>query len=617
MKKYLSFVFVVIISLLFISCSSSSTITLGSQVKNFTSYEELNDYVSDKKDNLTSYNNVFERETDDFAMPESGQDNTANDSQKNYSETNIQVEGVNESDTIITDGYYIYIAKGNQFKIIDVSDLTIVYQETFENDYINGMYIYQSKIVLLKNTYYPVTETEPDSNEPEADYWYWRYVNNFTVLIYDKSDINNINLERELEFENANLVDSRMIDDNLFLVLNENVFYYEDDSYIPRYKDSNVADDFIDLAYENIFYFLDNNVLSSYLILSSFSVLSDTEIDINAYMGNSFEVYMSENNLYISAHKYIYPETDLERFNVEYKTTIMRFEIIEDNLIFKAATDIEGFTLNQFSFDEYEGVLRVATTDYDYTETEVNITNQLYLLDATDEELTEISILENLGKPNERIYAVRFSGEIGYVVTFVNTDPLYKLDLSNPQEPEILGELYEEGVSDYLHMITEDLMLGVGRNAETVDGVTRFTGVKIALYDVSQDTPITLETILVEGEYSYTNVIYNHKLFVTYEVEGEDYVYVAIPISGYSESYSNYYQGIYVYKVNYEGSLEFVVELSHLSEEYDYFDTIERAVFIDEFIYTISYSRIIQYDIEDKFNIVDELILNESFYDEE
>lgn len=618
MKKYLSLFLIIFIGFFAYSCSNDEQVDLSDQVKGFSSYEELNDYISE---NTETYDNYYYD-----GVPEVGdtrndmEDAVGTETEKNFSETNIQVEGVKESDSIITDGYYIYIAKNQQFQIVDANDLSIVYQETFENDNIFGMYILQDKIVLLKNTYYPVVNDETtEITEPTDDYFYFRYINNFSVLIYDKTDINNIELERKVEFERSYLVDSRMIDDNLFLILNENGFKYtiegvQQEDYIPSYLDTISSDAFIDVPYSDIYYFSENDVVSNYLILASFSVNSEEEVSISAYLGSSFEVYMSENNLYVSAHKYIYiDETDFN--SLEYKTNIMRFEIVDNELVFRASTNIDGITLNQFSFDEYEGVLRVATTDYDYSDSEVNITNQLYLLDATDDELSVVSILENLGKPNERIYAVRFQGDIGYVVTFVNTDPLYKLDLSDPENPEILGELYEEGVSDYLHMITEDLMLGVGRNAETIDGITRFTGVKISLYDVSENEPVSLQTILVGDGYTYTNVIYNHKLFVMYEPTDEDYVYVAIPISGYSDSFSKYYQGIYIYEVNYNGTMNYVTDLSHLSSEYDYFDTIEKAVFIDNFIYTISYSKIIKYDTENNFEILNETILNERYYE--
>ena len=152
------------------------------------------------------------------------------------------------------------------------------------------------------------------------------------------------------------------------------------------------------------------------------------------------------------------------------------------------------------------------------------------------------------------------------------------------------------------------LMIGIGRQAETIDEWTRFTGVKVSLYDVSGDTPINLETYLVEGEYSYTNVTYDHKAFVYYEPADADYIYIAIPVYEYYADYYGYSQSAYIFKVYFSGDLEFVTKLSHFSEDdqqmYYYFDTIERTVFIDNYVFTISYSKVQKYDMNDDFNVI-------------
>jgi uncharacterized secreted protein with C-terminal beta-propeller domain len=287
----------------------------------------------------------------------------------------------------------------------------------------------------------------------------------------------------------------------------------------------------------------------------------------------------------------------------------LRFEIVDKKLVFRAANQIKGWTLNQFSFDEYEGVLRVATTDYEWDGETMTINNQLYLLDATDGELTQISVLEGLGKPGERIYAVRMSGDTGYVVTFQNIDPLYKLDLSNPEQPLKVGELEEEGVSDYLHPIGDDLMIGIGRQADSSGEFTVFTGVKVALYDVSGDDPVTIETLLVEGQYSYSPVTYNHKLFVEYD--WNESLLFAIPVYGYADDYDRYYQGVYVYQVDGRD----ISQVALLMEETElyYYTYIEKAIFIGDSVYTISYAQINEFDMNNDFERIDTLILEDRY----
>ena len=97
MKKYLSFIFIFIIVGIFVSCSNSQTITLSDQVKNFSSYKELNNYVDNYKDNINKNDTFYSMEGGDLARPETATDDTSNGAERNYSETNIQVEGVKES----------------------------------------------------------------------------------------------------------------------------------------------------------------------------------------------------------------------------------------------------------------------------------------------------------------------------------------------------------------------------------------------------------------------------------------------------------------------------------------------------------------------------------------
>ncbi len=233
--------------------------------------------------------------------------------------------------------------------------------------------------------------------------------------------------------------------------------------------------------------------------------------------------------------------------------------------------------------------------------------------------MEEISVLEGIGKPNERIYSARFSGDTAYIVTFEQIDPLYKLDLSDPENPIIVGELEEEGVSDYLHEITDELMIGIGRQAEDMGEWTNFTGVKVALYNTTGDVVENLETYLVEGEYSYTNVMWDHKAFLSFTPDGADFTYVGVPVYEYFEGYYGYSQSMYLFKVYHSGDLELVTKLTHMVEDteegyYRYFDSIERAVIIDNHVYTVSYSTIMMFDMDDDFSKVEETELNSSYY---
>lgn len=197
---------------------------------------------------------------------------------------------------------------------------------------------------------------------------------------------------------------------------------------------------------------------------------------------------------YIEAHK-----RELDR------TIVSKVEL--GNLEIESVGDVPGRFLNQFSFDEYEGNLRVATTvgsswwnmgglSGGRGESE----NDVYVLNSA---LKEIGSVEGLGK-DERIYAVRFLGPTGFVVTFKETDPLYALDLSDPKRPEVKGELKIPGYSAYLHPIGRSRLIGVGKEGENV---------KISIFDVSNlDSPKEIAKYDLE-EY-WSEALTNHRAFL-------------------------------------------------------------------------------------------------------
>ena len=140
-----------------------------------------------------------------------------------------------------------------------------------------------------------------------------------------------------------------------------------------------------------------------------------------------------------------------------------------------ATGEVQGRLLNQFSMSEHAGHLRVATTDDSTSDNGVSVLAQ------QGEELVEVGSVRGLGK-GEQIYAVRFLGDLGYVVTFRQTDPLYTLDLADPANPRMVGELKIPGYSSQLHPVGEGLLLGIGQDA-TLEGQT--TGLQLSLFDVS------------------------------------------------------------------------------------------------------------------------------------
>ena len=167
-------------------------------------------------------------------------------------------------------------------------------------------------------------------------------------------------------------------------------------------------------------------------------------------------------------------------------TTIHKFDISDPaRTVYRGSGNVPGYLLSQWSLSEFEGVLRVVSTDTPaWWGAGGDSQSFLTTLRASDGALAKLGQIGELGK-GDRVYAVRFIGTVGYVVTFKQVDPLYTLDLSDPANPQVLGELTIPGYSAYLHPIGDSLLLGVGQD---VDAEGHPLGTQVSLFDVSDLT---------------------------------------------------------------------------------------------------------------------------------
>jgi len=145
--------------------------------------------------------------------------------------------------------------------------------------------------------------------------------------------------------------------------------------------------------------------------------------------------------------------------------------------------------LNQFAMDEYEGNLRVASTNGYVPSPDVD--SQITVLGETDHALVQLGIVEHIG-PKEDIRAVRFDGPQGFVVTFKKTDPLFAFDLSDPTNPRVTGELKIPGFSTYIHLLDQTHLLSIGYDANDHDNFAFFDGVLLQIFDIADPTNPTL-----------------------------------------------------------------------------------------------------------------------------
>jgi len=226
--------------------------------------------------------------------------------------------------------------------------------------------------------------------------------------------------------------------------------------------------------------------------------------------------------------------------------------------------------LNQFSMDENDGFLRVATTSE-----WANPDNSVYVL---DDDLEVVGSLEGLA-PTERIYSVRFVQDTLYLVTFRQVDPLFVIDLSNPYDPKVLGEVEITGFSTYLHPIDDDHVLGIGFENWSV---------KISIFDVSDPTdPTEMDRYVISGG-SWSEANYDHKA-VLFDKQRE---LLVIPASSYTDY--EHKTGAFVFKISLTEGISLRGVIDH--GEYNY---LRRALYIDDNLYTISGSVVMVNSLSD------------------
>ena len=219
-------------------------------------------------------------------------------------------------------------------------------------------------------------------------------------------------------------------------------------------------------------------------------------------------IYASLNAVYMVENEYLRDNQDSRYISHIYKMDLGGDEVkYEDRVSLKGNV---GWN-QQFRLSEYQGYLRVVTTDRSASENNIH---RLHSVEITESGLELAATIPNendstpIGKPGESIYSVRFNNEKAYVVTFRQIDPFYVIDLSNPVAPKVAGELELPGFSNYLHPFGDNLVFGLGRGADNGMGTDQ---IKVALFDVSDmSQPQLVNDVVLEGDRSYTPALYSH-----------------------------------------------------------------------------------------------------------
>ena len=467
---------------------------------------------------------------------------------KDYSTTNLQMEGVDESDIAKIDGSYIYTVEDKYIVITDIRDGKLEEVTRFlpkdcgAADRVMEIYVDGDQLILVvqgyetslgesskagsdkENSDKESSDEEiavSDASEDSAFCYKMNGKSTTQIQVYSIVDRRNPEFEGRL-IQDGYYNTSRKIGDVVYLftqyhMTSDVVGYVEEEytSVLPKVNGEKVAAGEIYLPESSG----ESGILVSSLDVNKPDKVLDSKLVISGYA----QTYISKDALYLY-------EEDYDGAMI---TNIAKFALDEGRISGVAATAVRGYVRDTFAINASDGYLRVLTTDYS-TEDEVNA---LYIL---DENLKLTGQLTGIA-PGEEIYAARFMGNTGYFVTYRNTDPLFTVDLSDPAKPEIIGELKVTGFSEYLHFWDDTHLLGIGYESDEKTG--NIENIKVSMFNIENPGEVTEEAKLVLKDVDYSEALYDYKSVII----SKDKNLIGLVCEDYSSRTKQTYQ-IYSYE---------------------------------------------------------------------
>jgi hypothetical protein len=467
--------------------------------------------------------------------------------ERNFSTTTEQEEGVQEADVIKNDGSHLYILSRDALRIVQAVPADALAESgAVELDgYGIDMYLVGDRVVTLTTPNEPVYLGRPVDDPAVSfiapDFAYYRPQTEITVI--DASDRANPQVVSTTRIDGS-VNASRMIGDRLYVVM----VNYPDVFVQPLLAAETQKRSFEDVDLNEILPDIAVRVGGTEVLRKNIAEFDDhfrpeaedglgltsiVTFDVDApqdYDAQTIVAYPA--NIYASASALYLTDTDYDFGGSLRETTdIYKFDFTESGIAQSAAGTVPGRVLNQYSMSEHAGFLRVATSKgavFGPLGQTAPSTNNVYVLEQANDELQLAGRIEDLA-PGETIFSARFIGDKGYLVTFEQIDPLFTLDMSNPRDPRMIGELKVPGFSTFITPMGENHLLTVGRHTDEQFGFAN--GVRLSIFDVSDFANPTLAHFEVIGEdgSAFSEAVYNPKAF-SYFASGD---LVALPVEVY------------------------------------------------------------------------------------
>jgi len=529
-------------------------------------------------------------------------DNAKQQSNKDFSSTNTQEKTVDEGDIIKTDGTYIYKVASKFNNDTGYNDQTLTITETN-----NGNLKALSTINL--------SGLSKDKENMHVDFHEFYLYKDYIFLMYTKVNYATENTTNETNIVIYNVKDkanpkkmktltqsgwyesSRISDGYLYTISNFNEANLDTPTpytnYIPSVNGKTVA-------CSDIYYPRDILMQTTYVITSLDLNHPQDFTDTKAIPTNGGQTYVSDSSIYFYTTLY----------NKVTQTEITKISYDNGMLTPGESATITGYLYGSFALSEYNNHLRIVATipannisllrevitikrvggtNDEVATNDIQIKEDVNVLYILDKDMKLTGKLSGIA-PGEQIYSARFMGDIGYFVTFKNVDPLFSVDLSDPTNPKILGQLKIPGFSNYLHIYEDGLLFGLG---EEIDANTsEFLGLKLSMFDVSDPKDVSEEDKYIIENSAYAEVQHNHKaLMIDPEKNIFGFLYSSMNETDYS--YTDYYV-TYTYDKE-EGFIE--TARYEINDNSEYKTNSVRGIYIGDYFYLATNKTLTSYEI--------------------
>jgi uncharacterized secreted protein with C-terminal beta-propeller domain len=515
-----------------------------------------------------------------------------------FTGTNVQVQGVDEPDRVKTDGNHLFVSTQNSVAIINAhppNSTAVLAKLSYPDAHVLGLEIAQDRLMVFG---------QKDGANQSVE-----------LVLYDVSDLSSPKMMANATIPGAYAA-ARLADGFVYAVIQQPSYVFNGQgnatAIIPRASWNGID---AQIPASSVYYAGNVAQISYYTVIPSISMATGSESVKTVLTGPSATVYVSTSNIYVAYTNYpdlysthgilgdaysggVVSMSDVQQAQ---NSSILRAAYSGGVVTVGAAGVVPGSVLNQFSLDEYNGYFRIATSRFAVVDGSPTRSDDVYVLDMG---FHQVSALRNIA-PGENLYAVRFEGDLGYVVTFEQIDPLFVVSFKDMANPAILSALKVSGYSDYLHPLAGGYLIGVGKDAvqSSMANVAFYTSLKLSLFRIYDNgSSIQVSKLLIGDRGTDSPVLNDHLAFTfdstrnitvipltLYKVSGNQ-----TACSGCPPPYGDpVWQGVYVIKVNSTG-FDVIAKVSQYPAGQNFGDSpnsnlqIDRSVIIGDYLYTVS-----------------------------